>query len=104
MIGILLLFFIGKAFYELAKKHNRNKWIFAILGIGAYYLGVTLGGFLLGMIAVLFEWEAVFEIPEFALGLLLMPVGLFAVWILHYALKKNWTQNKIEPHSELLDN
>ncbi len=44
MLGLFLLYFIGKIFYQLAEAHNKNKWVFAILGVIAYYAGTFLGG------------------------------------------------------------
>ncbi len=35
MIELVLIFFVGKAFYDLAGRHKKHQWGFAILG--SYY-------------------------------------------------------------------
>ena len=36
-MGIILLFFIGRAFYRLAGTHGFHQWGYAILSIAVYY-------------------------------------------------------------------
>ena len=33
MLGLLLIYFIGKYFYDLAAEFEKNKWLYAILGV-----------------------------------------------------------------------
>jgi hypothetical protein len=33
MLGLILIYFVGKAFYDLAGLHGKSQWGFAILGI-----------------------------------------------------------------------
>ena len=37
MLGLLLIYWIGKKYYELATEHNRSPWGYAILGVFVYY-------------------------------------------------------------------
>ena len=80
MLGLILLFFIGKWHYTLAEEFNKNKWLFAILGIVVYYGGIMIGAFILGLLSVLFDFEEVLELPEIVLGLIALPIGLLATW------------------------
>lgn len=41
MLGLVFIYFIGKMYYELARKFEKNKWLFAIIGLGIFY-GATL--------------------------------------------------------------
>lgn len=51
MLGLVLIYFIGKTYYTLAEKHNKERlWLWAILGILSYYGGA----FLLGIIIFLY--------------------------------------------------
>lgn len=102
MLGLVLIYFLGKWFYTLAEKHNKNKWVFAIIGIVTYYGGVILGGFLIGILAVFFEWDAIFEMSDIILGLIALPFGLAAAWGLHTILRKNWEKN-VSVDDSLLD-
>jgi len=42
MLGLLLIYFIGKRFYELSERFNKSKWGYTIAGIAMYYLGTFL--------------------------------------------------------------
>ena len=33
MLGLVLLYWIGKYFYKLAEEYDKSKWGFAILGL-----------------------------------------------------------------------
>ena len=51
MLGLLLLYFVGKYFYNLAKEYNKSNWGFAILGIVVYYGGIIIFSFIIGIVA-----------------------------------------------------
>ena len=93
MIGLLLLYYIGKSFHDLADRHDKSKWGFALLGIASYYAGTMIGGVIIGII-LLFnspDGEIDASLPsDILLGLLAVPFGLLACWGLHSMLKKNW--------------
>jgi len=101
MLGLLFIYFVGKQFYELAKEFNKNnKWLYAVLGVISYYGGgflIVLGLMFLGYF---FVPEFVESLSETVIGLIMIPCGIFACWIFHYLLKKNWQRNlPIEPES-----
>jgi thiamine transporter ThiT len=103
MLGLLILFFIAKAFYTLADKHGRNKWVFGILSIAIYYGSAFLGGMLIGIIAIAMGNESIFELSDMALNLIALPFGLLAVGLTYYLLKRNWERNPRDTATELLD-
>lgn len=104
MLGLLLIFYVGKAFFNLAKKHDRNQWVFAILGIVVYY-GIT---FIFGIGVALFSElsgsGSMLGMPSLALQFIAIPVGLLGVWLFHYILRKNWEGNPKNQNPDLLDN
>ena len=53
MIGFLFIYWIWKAFSNLAMEHNKNKWKYFFIGIGSYYGGTIVGGFLIGITLVI---------------------------------------------------
>ena len=61
MLGILLIYFIGKSFYTLAETHNRSRWTFAIIGIVTYYASLFLGAIILGLLTHVFGYYMDFE-------------------------------------------
>ena len=53
LLGLILISFVGKAFYDLAGLHGKSQWGFAILGIATYYAGIMTAGFAMGIISEL---------------------------------------------------
>ena len=89
MLGILLIYFIGKRFYDLSVEYNQNKWLFAILSIVVYYVSGLVFGVILALLDILFDWGIQWE-DNFAINLLGVPVGLLAVWGFYTILKSKW--------------
>lgn len=102
MLGLLFLYFIGKYFYRLAEEFNKNKWFFAILGIIVYYVGTFIGGALLGILDGLigfgFDWD-----NNLALGLIALPFGIAAAYLLHFLLRKQWEKSFVVIEDEIKD-
>lgn len=94
MLGILLIYFIGKRFYDLAEACNQNKWLYAVLSIVVYYAFTAIFGLLLGILDALFEWGINWDNNLF-INLLAIPMGLLAVWGLYVILKNQWEKNKV---------
>lgn len=93
MLGLLLIYFVGKKFYDLADTYNRSKWGFAILGILSYYGGIFFGGV---VIAILYEINmegAIDNLSDTVLGLMGLPIGILACWGFYKILESNWKQN-----------
>ncbi len=88
MLGIVLLYFIGKKFYDLAQLYSENKWLWAVLGIVAYYLGAFLLGINLSLIEELTGNYFIEDMPNILLGLIALPFGLLSCYILYYFLKR----------------
>jgi high-affinity Fe2+/Pb2+ permease len=95
MLGILLLYFIGKYFYQLAEDFNKNRWAFAILGIVTYYAGTFIFGLLIGILMAVSGNNSFFEMNDIVLSLIALPFGLLSTWALHATLKKSWRKQKI---------
>jgi len=103
MLGLLLIYFIGKYFYDLAAKFGKSKWLFAIIGIVTYYGGTILFGVVLGVYAALTNSSTILGLGDLALTLISIPVGIIIAWGLYTLLKNQW-QKKTEPvETEILD-
>ena len=103
MLGLLLIYFIGKTYYSLAEEHKKEKlWLWAILGVIAYYGG----GFILGIIVFLywdltqdyFDYESINKGTEILLGLV---GGIIGTVGLYQFLKYRW--NKVESREKTDD-
>ena len=86
MIGLILIYVVGKSFYDLAWEYKKNQWLFAVLGVVSYYAGTTVAEFVL---IVLSELEF-FSLPNFGISLLGVPIGLLSCWGTYTLLKNKW--------------
>ncbi len=100
MLGLLLIYFIGKQFSNLALTYNKSKWGYAILGVVVYYAGVFIGGTIIGFTMPNLIMD---ETPgnTLLISLMALPIGIIADVILYYALKSVWAKNYVDPYSEI---
>ncbi|WP_299556197.1 hypothetical protein [Seonamhaeicola sp.] len=102
MLGIILIIFIGKYFYELAQDYYKHRWLYAILGIVVYYAGTGVGGVVLGVMNELFglniNWDNTLLMTFIAL-----PFGIGASGLFYFLLRRNWKKAKIEIKDEIQD-
>lgn len=105
MLGLFLIYFIGKAYYELAHEFDKHRWGFAILGVVTYYAGFYLVAFITGILIGLgvFGDLDIDNIPEIGFSLLCLPFGILACWGLHRILKNQWSKARTETNVEALD-
>ena len=99
MLGLLLIYFLGKKFYELAHEFDRSRWGFAILGVVVYYLGT----FLAGVVLVLFGGSSLDNVPDIVISLISIPFGLLAAWILYRMLERSWLNAQESTNTDVLD-
>jgi hypothetical protein len=91
MLGLVLIYFIGKVFYDLAGMNGKNKWGFAILGVVAYYGGSFLGPLLIYILA---EFGVLpFKVGETALTFIGIPFGALTCWGTYMLLKTQWNKS-----------
>jgi len=102
MLGLVLLYWIGKYYYKLAESFNKNKWGFAILGIAIYYIGIMVFGFIVGIIFELVSPGYLDTFNDKILGLLLLPFGILNCYLAYKYLEKTWVKNTPDP-LELID-
>ncbi|EDP94895.1 hypothetical protein U8527_15175 [Kordia algicida OT-1] len=93
MLGLVLIYFVGKQFYDMAKKYDQSAWLYAILGVVSYYGGIIAGGVILGVIIGLFFPEFLDTTSETVLGLMTIPIGILACWGFYQLLKRKWTKD-----------
>lgn len=103
MLGLLLIYFVGKAFYDLAQEHRKSRWGFAILGIVAYYAGTFIAGIFITILAELQVTDFFNDLPELALGFIALPFGILACWAFYRILENHWGNQPKGNNSETLD-
>lgn len=91
MLGLILLYFIGKKFAELAENYDKTKWQFVVLGIITYYAGSITFGIILGFSAEIISPGSLDSINDHLLGLIALPFGLASCYGLYYYLEKRWS-------------
>ncbi|MDO5969724.1 hypothetical protein Q4Q35_07880 [Flavivirga aquimarina] len=102
MLGLLLIYFIGKRFYDLSEEYSQNKWLYAILGIVIYYVGTFIVSIVL---AVLIEF-GIIDIDlenSFVIGLIALPFGIGAVYLFYILLEKKWKKAVVVVKDEISD-
>ncbi len=103
MLGLFLLYFIGKKFYELAERFDQNKWLYAILSVITYYgLGFGLTMIIALLDVMVFEWNFDWE-SRFGMNLLVVPFGLVSAWGLYMFLENRWKKKIIVVKDEIQD-
>ncbi len=94
MLGLLLIYFIGKRFYDLAKEFEKSAWGFAILGVVIYYVGTLVAGIVIVLGYELSSSSSIDELNDIALSFISLPFGILSCVGLHYYLKNTWQKNK----------
>lgn len=103
MLGILLIYFIGKRFYDLSIEHNQSKWLFAILSIVIYYAAGFVFGIIIAFLDIyVFDWGIDWENTVGA-NLLSIPIGLLAVWGFYVFLESKWEKSVFIVKDEIED-
>lgn len=90
MLGLLLLYWIGKYFYKLAEEYDKSKWGYAILGVVVYYLGTFVFAFLLAI----FTPNFLDSESDRVIGLISLPFGVLSCYLLYKYFEKTWEKNK----------
>jgi hypothetical protein len=87
MLGIFLIYWIGKRYYSLAHDYEKSPWPYAILAIGIYYGSQLLFGVILGLVM-----PEVFSGGGSDIGINLfgIAVGLLVWWIVYEIIKRKW--------------
>jgi len=103
ILGLVLLYWIGKYFYKLSEEYDKSKWGFAILGIVVYYAGSILAGIIILLFIDIFSDNYTDDsISDIMLSLISFPFGLLSCYLLYSYLKKTWEKNKPNPN-KLID-
>ncbi len=105
MLGLILIYFIGKSYVDLAKEYGKNKWLYGSLGVFYYYGGLLFFGFIIGVLMELGYLEFLRDINETLLGIICIPFGILICWGFYTYLKTKWwnTSANNRSNSSLLD-
>ncbi|PWL27383.1 MAG: hypothetical protein DCO96_11620 [Fluviicola sp. XM-24bin1] len=92
MIQILILIFIGRWLYQLAKKFKKpNSWLYGLLAVVTYFVSSFIFGAIIALILLALGHDLYFtQGEELLLSLAGIPAGFGGVALLHYLLKRKW--------------
>ncbi len=96
MLGLILVYWIGKKFYKLAENYNKSQWGYAILGIVVYYATSIVFATVLLLIIEGFSKT----INDYLLGIIAMPFGILACYLLLKYLEKTWEHK--DPRKDIM--
>ena len=99
MFWIILIYWVGKYFYQLAEKYNKIKWGFAVLGLAIYYGSQLIFGFILAVFNEIFILGIDFE--GVGINLLGIPIGGLSCYFLYHFLEKKWKREYVNPLAEI---
>ena len=103
MLGLLLLYFIGKKFYALAGLFGKHKWLYSILSAACYFVvGFILTGLVIILDLMVFEWNFNWE-ASWGMSYISVPFGLLGVLIFYNILKNSWERSGILVKDDLQD-
>jgi uncharacterized membrane protein YdjX (TVP38/TMEM64 family) len=104
MIGIIFIYYVGNYFYKLADKFDKNKWLFAIIGLAVYYGSTLFLGLIYGITLELTGNSMSESTAETViLSIVGLIAGLTACYFLHKFLENKWQLEAIENKKDGID-
>lgn len=103
MFGLLLLYFVGKAFYNLAFEYEKHKWGYAIAGVVSYYVGIMASAFIIGIVVEINSPGYITESNETLFSLIAIPFGVALCWGFYTYLKRSWQRDQATSKLGTLD-
>ena len=107
MLGLVLIYFLGKYFYDLAGKYDKHKWGYGILGVASYYLGTFVAGVIIVILMEISSPGIIEDFNDILLSLMALPFGLLTAWGVYKFLEKKFGNsvgvNPSNVDSEILD-
>lgn len=98
MLGLIFLYWIGKAFYVLAERNGKSVWGYAVLGIVLYYGGMLFTGVVIATVLAIYE-VSLGTFSDFLISLMAFPFGLLSCWIGYRYLEDRW-ESVVEEEQE----
>lgn len=102
ILGLFLIYWLGKRFYILAEKYHQNKWLFAVLGVVMYYFGTLVAGIFIGIGIELFAMDIDLN-NSILISVIALPFGIFFCWLFYYLLERTWKKNQEIPVENIED-
>lgn len=89
-LSYIFLFYVGFYFYRLAENHEKNKWLFALIGIATYFLSLIIYPLYLRF----FIGDEIEDFDITSISLKSFLIGLIIVFLLFQLLSIIWSRKK----------
>lgn len=103
MLALILIYFVGKKFYELAFEYNKSRWGFAIAGVVSYYGSFLISVVIIATIVEINSPGYITESNEMLFSILGIPFGVLGCWGFYKLLENNWSKDRVEAQPNTLD-
>ncbi|SOE20166.1 hypothetical protein SAMN06298216_0664 [Spirosomataceae bacterium TFI 002] len=102
MLGIFIIYWIGKRYYALAYDYEKSPWLYAILGVAIYYVSQFIVGITIG-----------FTLPDLVsndsgssfstISILGVLGGVLVWWVVYELIKRNWEKKYFAEYQNISD-
>lgn len=101
MITLILAFFAGKFFYDLAGRYHKSQLGFALLGAAFFFMGGVVTGFIYGIVSP----GAIGSMDRTLKRIVELPLEILFAWTLYKLLERRWrdSDNDDFGESDILD-
>ncbi len=103
MLGVLLIYVIGRIFFDLATIFQKSKWAYAILGILSYYFGTVAVGVVIAIYYELYSEQSIEDVSDLMITFMAFPFGLLSCYLFYTILKNTWAQEGKSVNEDILD-
>ncbi|CAM1368000.1 conserved membrane protein of unknown function [Tenacibaculum soleae] len=90
VFGYILLFYVGFYFYRLAENYNRNKWLYAFLGLVFFFIGCF--GYV--MYVRFFEMDEIQGFDIAMISIKSVGMGILFSFVMFHFIDFIWKKNK----------
>jgi hypothetical protein len=90
MLGLFLIYYLGKSFYTLAEGYEKSRWGYAVLGVVSYYAGTMIAAILAMILIELFYTGGIEAFNELLLNVIALPFGILSAYLMYKFLEKRF--------------
>jgi len=103
LIYLGLLYFIGRAYHNLALRFDKKGWLYVVLGIACFFFGFFGGAVLIVIVYEVGLDTSIDDVNEILLDILCLPFGIGLCWGFYKLLEYNWSKPKNISSDDVLD-
>lgn len=94
MLLYIVLFVVGRFFYNTAIDNDKNGWGHGILSIVVFFVGTNAASVLIVLAFSILDEDLTSMPGELGISLMALPFGFLACWGLYKLLFYNWSKEE----------